>query len=350
MQPLRLGVTGSGFMGRTHVEAALRIPETEVVAVAGGRRAADLASRYGIACEADAEALAGRPDIDAVVVTTPHYVHCREAMLAARHGKHVLVEKPLATSVEDGRRVLAACREAGVVVSVGYHQRFRESNQAARQLIQSGAIGTVRCIQTSALFDIEALRQGDQFGGNWSWWQDPRSIAHLLNSGPHTIDLCRWWLGSEVVSVSALSGTFREANPNENTTMALLQFGAGVMVSFWSSSVLPAPGFPDEDFRFRVMGDRGLLDVNPYGEVRLAVDGAWETVYRQPQVEFDNALAAFQPARLQAYSDQLAAFARTVAGTPGGEGTGEDGLAGVAAVLAMLEASQTGRVVVPVPS
>lgn len=333
-------------MGRTHAEAAHRLDELELRAVTGGRRASKLAGDYGVDCEPTVEALVARDDIDALVVATPHHVHVEETLAALRAGKHVLVEKPLATSVEDCRRMIEQARSAGTVLSVGYHQRFRESNRAARDLIRQGAIGTVRCLQMSALFDIEALRSENQFGGDWGWWKDPRSIAHLLNSGPHNIDLCRWWLEQEVFSVAAHSGTFREENPNENTTMALLAFDGGTMGTFWSSSVLPAPGFPDESFRFRVMGDDGLLDVNPYGAVRLAREGRWETVYRQPEVNFDDPDAAFgSENRMRAYCDQLAAFTRSVHGQPGGEGTAEDGLAAVAVVRAMLESAATGRTV-----
>ena len=70
-------------------------------------------------------------------------------------------------------------------------------------MIQSGAIGAVRCIQMSALFDIAALRGDAGFGGDWGWWTDPRAMAHLINSGPHNVDLLRWWLGSDVGSTGA---------------------------------------------------------------------------------------------------------------------------------------------------
>ena len=77
--PIRIGVTGSGFMGRTHVEAAKRAPEAELVAVAGGGRSKGLAEDYQIAWEPNAEALIARDDIDAVVISTPHHVHYEEA-------------------------------------------------------------------------------------------------------------------------------------------------------------------------------------------------------------------------------------------------------------------------------
>ena len=164
-EPIRIGVTGSGFMGRTHVEAAKRAPNAEIVAVAVGNRSGTLAADYGIDCETDAAALINRDDIDAVVITTPHHVHVEEAVLAAQAGKHALIEKPLATSIEDCDRMIDSFSERGLTLSVGYHQRFRETNQTVQKLIANGANGTVRCIQMAALFDIEALRSDEGFGG-----------------------------------------------------------------------------------------------------------------------------------------------------------------------------------------
>ncbi len=346
MTPIGIGVTGSGFMGRTHADAANRLESTRFVAVAGGRRASKLAADYSAECADDIFALVARGDVDAVVITTPHWLHADEAITAAEAGKHVLVEKPMATSVADCDRMIAACTANGVVLSVGYHQRFRESNSRTRALIQSGAIGTVRCIQTSALFDIDRMRRDSGFGGDWSWWKDPRALAHLINSAPHTIDLCRWWIGAEIATVAANSGTFRETdNPNENTTMSLLSFADGTACTFFSSSVVADPGFPGEAFRFRIMGDEGLIDLDPYGLLQISRDGRWETLYEQPPVRHDESNAAFSISRMQAYCDQMQGFVHSISGTPGGEGTGDDGRAGVACVLAMLESSRDRRTV-----
>lgn len=338
---IRIGVTGSGFMGRTHVDAANRLDSTEIVAVTGGSRAQKLAEDYNIDVEPNVEALVARDDIDAIVISTPHHLHCAEALAAAAAGKHALVEKPIATSLDDADRMIDAFKSRGLVMSVGYHQRFRDSNMKTKELIQSGAIGTVRCIHMTALFDIEAMRSDPGFAGTWGWWKDPQSIAHLLNSGPHNIDLCRWWLDSDLVSVAAQSGTFREENPNENTTMALLTFANGTMVSYWSSSVLPSPGFPGGEFRFRFMGDEGIIDHDPYSKLQLGKAGAWETVFEQPPVGHGDSNSAFALSRMQAYCDQMQGFVNTIHGTPGGEGTAADGRAGVAGVLAMLESSSS---------
>ncbi len=333
-------------MGRTHADAAHRLDSTRLVAVAGGRRAAQLAADYGVDEVATTAELIRRDDIDAIVISTPHHCHVEEALLAADCGKHALIEKPLATTVDDAVRMRTALADRGLTLAVGYHQRFRESNKTVRRLIQDGAIGAVRCIQSSALFDIDTMRGDSGFGGDWSWWKDPRSIAHLLNSAPHNIDLCRWWLGSEVVTAAALSGTYRETdNPNENTTMALLSFDDGAMCTYWSSSVVADPGFAGEDFRFRVMGDEGLLDFNPFDKIQMARGGEWETVYEQPPVGFDDSNAAYGLSRMQAYCDQMQGFVDAVGGAVGGAGNADDGVVGVACVIAMLESSRTGQTV-----
>ncbi|NQV23774.1 MAG: Gfo/Idh/MocA family oxidoreductase [Rhodopirellula sp.] len=339
MSEIRIGIIGSGFMGRTHVDAAHKLESTIPVAITSGSRAAQVAKDYGLEVESSVQSLVNRDDIDAVVIATPHWLHHEEAMAAVQAGKHVLVEKPLATSLEHCDRMIAACNDRGLTLSVGYHQRFRESNYTTRDLIQSGAIGQVRCIQMSALFDITALRSDPGFGGNWGWWTNPLAMAHLMNSAPHNIDLCRWWLGSNLVNVSAQCGTYREENPNENTTMALLKFDCGAMSTYWSSSVLPTPGFPAEEFRFRIMGDSGIIDLNPYGQLNISRDGVMETVFEQPPVGHEEANSAFAMPRMQAYCDQMQAFVNSVNGSPGGEGTPEDGRAGVEAVLAMLQSS-----------
>jgi predicted dehydrogenase len=338
MSVTRIGIVGSGFMGRTHAEATRRAPGAKLVAIAGGKRAVGLADDYGVTHEESVEALINRTDIDAIVISTPHHLHFAQAMDAARNQKHCLVEKPLATDVAD-------C-DADLTLAVGYHQRFRESNATVKRLLDAGAIGRVRCIQMSALFDITEMRAADGFGGEWSWWTDPASRGHIMNSGPHNIDLCRWWLGSDVVSIAANCGTFREDNPNENTTMALWTFADGTMASFWSSSVLPSPGFTGEDFRFRLMGDEGIIDASPFGKIRVGKNGEWEDVFEQPAVPVsDPDLAFVADARMQAYADQLQAFVDKVQGRSTLCGTAEDGRQAVVTIEAMLRASATGQVV-----
>jgi predicted dehydrogenase len=129
--------------------------------------------------------------------------------------------------------------------------------------------------------------------------------------------------------------------------MALIAFESGAMASYWSSSVCPSPGFPNEDFRFRIMGDEGLIDANPFGEIKIGRAGEWELVYEQPKVAFDDSQAAFtSDGRMQAYSDQMQGWLDRIEGRESETGSALDGRAGVAAVLAMLEAASSNQVVI----
>lgn len=348
MKRLRLGIVGSGFMGQTHAAAAVRIPEIELIAVAGGKRAASLAQSHGVQVEPGVAELLARPDLDAVVLTTPHALHAEQGLLAFAHGKHALIEKPLATSTVDCDRLLEAAQRSGCTLAVGYHQRFRANNREARERIRSGSIGEIVSVQISMpMYWPAAAGGGGSFGGNWAWWQDPASIGHILNSGPHAVDLLRWFLAAEVEEVFAFCRTVRPASPVEDTTMALLSFGNGTIASLYSTNALSAPTFSGEDFRLRIAGTRGLLDLNPYGELRAAGPTGWQTVCEQPPVGYQDSDTAFGPARLNAYVDQLRSFLAAIQGEPADCGTGADGRAAVAVCLAMLEASAKRAVVRP---
>jgi predicted dehydrogenase len=178
MRKIRFGILGSGYMGRTHAEAILRLPDhAALTAVAGGSRAHGLAQRYGIAEEPSAEALIRRVDVDAVIVATPHRLHVDATVLALREGKHA----PLATTVEDCDRMIAAATAAGRVLATGYHQRFRPNNREARRLIQSGAIGHLETVQVSmpSLIDLDPfdeLRIADQQG--WRLVRKQPPVGH----------------------------------------------------------------------------------------------------------------------------------------------------------------------------
>jgi predicted dehydrogenase len=126
MKKIRFGIIGSGYMGRTHAEAVKRLPDrAELKAVWGGSRAPELARNLGVDLETDLGRLVSRPDVDAVIITTPHHLHVAETLLALEAGKHALVEKPLATKVEDCDRMIAAAASRKLMLATGYHQRFR---------------------------------------------------------------------------------------------------------------------------------------------------------------------------------------------------------------------------------
>jgi predicted dehydrogenase len=342
MAKVRFGILGCGYIGRAHAEAVAHLDGAELAAVWGGTRAPGLAERFGVTCEPTAEAVVSRSDVDAVIVSTPHHLHAAEALLAIENGKHVLVEKPMTTSIEDADRLIESANSKGVVLAVVHQQRFRINNRSARELIQSGAIGRVLTVHVSMPLFLSSLKEGG-FGGSWEWWANPESVGHIINSAPHAIDLIRWFLGANVTTVSAFCRTFLPDRAVEDTTLALLEFSNGSLLSLFSSNALPTPEFPGDNFRFRVMGSEGLIDLDPYGELRIEDKSGWRLASTQPAVGHENAETAFGPVRMQAYWDQLQSFIDAIAGKPLTGASGADGRAGIAACLAMLTSSRERR-------
>ena len=334
----RFGIIGSGFMGRTHAEAIRRTNNGELVAVTGGSRAPALASDYQAIHETELVALLERDDIDAVVITTPHSRHFEETMLALEAGKHVLVEKPMATRSDHCDQMISLSKAKGLALGIGYHQRFRLNNYSARDLILKGEIGTVTTVQISMPMFAGAMKSGG-FGGDWGWWNDPKSLGHIFNSAPHSIDLMRWFMNTEVRTVTSFSKTLIPDIEVEDTSIALLEFTNGAICSLFSSRALPAPAFLGEEYRIRIMGSEGLIDLDPYGELKLSNENGWQTISKQPTVGHEGANSAFGDTRMQAYSDQISAFIDLIEGKTSNIGKSEDGRAAVEACEAILESS-----------
>jgi UDP-N-acetyl-2-amino-2-deoxyglucuronate dehydrogenase len=342
MSKLRYGILGSGFMGRTHAEAIHNLDRAELVAIAGGKRALKLAADYNAELCQSTEELVSRSDIDAVIIATPQFMHAEEALLAAANEKHLFIEKPMTTTVEDAERVIEACAKRNLKLSVGYQQRYRAVPRATYEQVRSGAIGQVHTVQFNQVFQ---LFTDPGFGGDWSWWANPASVGHILAGGVHSIDLIRWILGAEIATVVGHSRTLREPHEPENTTMGLIQFDNGTVMALWASSASPQPGFPNQAFRALIMGETGIMDMDAYDKLKIANDGNWRVVAEQPPVNTEYADTAFRQPRMGAYIEQLGVFTNAILEDREPPVSGNDGLVGVAVALALLESSRTGKII-----
>ncbi len=343
METIRFGITGSGYMARTHAEAILRLgPAARLVAVWGGSRASELAARYRAECEQTVERLAQRPDIDAIVVATPHAMHARETLLALEAGKHVLVEKPMATTLADCDRMIGAAARRGLVLAVGYTLRFRVNAPRARELVVAGAIGRVRTMHYSMI-----RRMDDNFGGSkLAWMNAPEAVGFVIDGLPHGVDLVRWLTGAEARTVVGFSRTFLPDRLIEDSTVGVIELSNGSICSVNVTIAAPGP-YPGEEARLAIVGSAGILDLNAYGDLHLSDRaGGWRTISTQPAVPFADPEAAFVAAeRMQAFQDQMASFVDGINGKPMRAGTGADGRAGVAVCLALRASSRERRLV-----
>src|SRR5262245_46425521 len=271
MEDIGIGIIGSGYMGRTYGECVHRYNSgARLVAVAGGSRAPGLAADYAVYAEPSIEQLLARDDVSAVIITSPQSAHCQQTLLAARYGKHVLVEKPMATSTGECRQMIDACHDGRVSLSVIKPWRYRGSTRGLYESIQRGDIGDVRMITLWWLYPRVP------FIGK-EWFRDPKEGGLFLDAGSHCFDFLRWVAGAEPTRLYAQVANYNQDSDTPRSTMTTLAFANGVMATLWLSYEVPSPGWEHTDFRARVVGSTGNLDTHGYGAFQLGRGDAWET-------------------------------------------------------------------------
>ncbi|WP_118136876.1 Gfo/Idh/MocA family protein [Oceanicella sp. SM1341] len=264
-EPVRLGVVG---LGRAFMLTlpAFRDPRLRLVAAAAPRPESRAAfeAEFGGRAHATVEALAADPEVEAVYVATPHQMHAEHVQLLARAGKHVLVDKPLAVSLEDADRMVAAAAAGGVQLIVGPSHSFDAPVALARRLIDSGALGRVRMVQAFNYTDFlyrprrpEELRT-EEGGGV------------LFSQGVHQVDIVRLLCGGEALQVSAMTGAWDPARPTEGAYSALVSFRGGAFASLTYSGYAHF----DSDIWMDGVGELGAKKApEAYGRARRALEG-----------------------------------------------------------------------------
>jgi phthalate 4,5-cis-dihydrodiol dehydrogenase len=217
---LRLGVVGLGKAFMLMLPGLLAHPAVKLVAAADPRKEARerFAADFGAKVYEDAEALAADPSVQAIYVASPHEFHTRHVCVAAAHRKHVLVEKPMALTLQDCQTMIEAVGTAGVHMVVGHSHSFDPPIARTRALIQSGEFGRLHMITAINFTDFlyrprrpEELRT--ETGG-----------GVIYNQAPHHVDVVRLLAGGRVKSVQALTGAWDETRPTEGAYVALLAF------------------------------------------------------------------------------------------------------------------------------
>jgi predicted dehydrogenase len=255
---------------------------------------------------------------------------------AAGCGKHILLDKPMATTVEDCDRILAAARAARVKLMIMFGQRFRVCNMEARRLIREGAIGRVRQISETILAS----------GGLASlppWQSLPENCGAFLGHAVHNIDRIRWLTGAEIASVSAHMERDSQTG-NEVSTMALFSLTNGAMATLWESWNVAAPAFPRTASGAWITGETGNLDLDAYGELRLGKDGAWRVVAEQEPIDWKGQ-GMLSPVRMKAYQMQHQEFIDSILEDREPSVTGEDGRAAVEAAVAAYRSAAECRAI-----
>jgi len=250
-EPLRFGILGAGMVARYHAQAIAAMPGARLVAVSRSdpSKAAASAAEFGVPCETSEAALLARRDIDAVCICTPSGQHARQTIAAARAGKHVLVEKPMALTLADADAMIDACRRAGVTLAVALQRRTEPAYRLVHQAIRDGLLGRpVLGLALIPYFRSKAYYDSAPWRGTWA--EDGGGA--LMNQGIHIADLLVWFMG-DVEEVLARSATLDHGIEVEDDVVATVRFKSGALGSI-AATTAAAPGFPH---RVEVYGTRG---------------------------------------------------------------------------------------------
>ncbi|HYE13306.1 MAG TPA: Gfo/Idh/MocA family oxidoreductase [Pyrinomonadaceae bacterium] len=337
LRRLKVGVLGCGRVARlVHLPALARLPCVEVCAVADcDPEAREAAARHarGASAHASTGELLERSGADAVIICLPSALHAGATISALEAGKHVYLEKPIATSLEDGRSVVAAWRRSGMVGMVGFNFRLSRLYAAARRHIQAGALGEIIGART-----VSANR------GELPGWKRSRATGGgvLLDLGSHHFDLARFLFGREVARVSART---RSVASEADTASVQFELDGGLTVQSFFSSCAPA-----ED-RFEVFGTAGRLSVDRHLSL-ISLEGAGDAAPTRARkaAALAHSLArsphgfskTLRPAAEPSYREALACFVR--AAREGGQARPDfaDGFHSLASVLAAEESAAAG--------
>ena len=226
MSEVGLAIVGSaGVIGRTHVSDLQNMESARLVGVhdVNTEGARTQAQEHGVRFYQTLEDVLVDPDVDAITIGTPHPLHPTIAMAAFQAGKHVLTEKPIASTLTQADEMVAAARKAGVTLGVVFQHRFRPEVSRMRELIEAGALGRLyRTILVQAAFRSQAYYETAAWRGTWGL----EGGGVLLNQSVHFIDLLQW-LGGMPRVVHGMASTLAHDIEVEDAASALLEYEDG---------------------------------------------------------------------------------------------------------------------------
>lgn len=244
---LRMGMAGLGVASTQILPVLRQVEHIEIAAAADVRKdaLAKFAREYGAATFDDVDALCASPDVDFVYVATPNELHAEHVITAARHRKHVIVEKPMALSLDQCEAMNRAAEENGVVLLCGHTHSFDPPIRKIREIVESGELGRLRMLHS---WNFNEFMYRPRMRHELA-----TSRGVVLNQGPHHVDIVRLIGGGMLRSVRAATGVWDPGRPHEGSYVCYLEFEDGVPATL----VYNGYGFFDTAELFDWVGEGG---------------------------------------------------------------------------------------------
>jgi len=325
---LRIGIIGAGQAGERHAIGFSTVDEATVVGIAdiAADRAQAVAQRFNARTFTDWRALLDE-HLDILVVALPHSMHVAPTEAAAERGVHVLMEKPIATTLDDARRILDVCEKAGVKLTISFVHRFRAEVQIVQRWLRAGQLGAPQLARET---------MNGQRGDHLPRWVEQRDVAGggaLMYSAIHGVDRLRWLLDSEVVSVSAKTRRYHPDSEVENGAVALLEFANGAIASLISSA--PRYRAQPAHWETEIYGTEGMARLRTRHWAELSNDAAQEHI--------ETASLSQEQGAYYNFARQAQAFTDAIVNDRDPVITGTDGLRALEICLAIYQSAASGK-------
>ncbi len=335
---------GTGNYPNSRMAPAAALAENTSIIAAYSRdqhRAEEFASNHGaLAAYISIEGLLADSRVDVVFVASPNHLHASHAQLAAKAGKHILMEKPMATTVSDCVDTINACRANGVKLSVGFQLRFHPGHVEASRLVREGRLGEVALAQVLLGSGVRGELNRELRTGLREWWETPDMVGNarsMIGTGVHCVDDLEFILGQTVVELAAITDGQTAEAPLENLVSLSLRFSGGAIGTMVCGSRMP-----DAINDVTVYGSDGRVLLKNAASPSLggSLEVTSETV---------NSEVSYTPDPLALARWQIEGFNKAVTLDEEPRASGLDGLRSVQITEAMIESAKTRRTVTVEP-
>ena len=345
MNKTRVAVAGAGLIGLAHIAIAQKSPTCALTAIVDPAPAAEAAAKKaGVPLYKSLDELIAKDRPDGVILATPNQLHVPQALQCIEAGLPMLLEKPIAPTVEEGERLLRAADAAGARILIGHHRAHSPIMAKAKEIVERGTLGTLVAVMGSAVFF-----KPDHYFADGPWRREPGGGPILINM-IHEVHNLRILCG-EIVAVQAFASDATRGFPVEDTVAINLRFASGALGSFMLSDTAACarnwehtsqenkayPTYDDEDC-YVVMGTFGSLSI-PTMRLKTydrAEDRSWWKPFRTSVAEMT---------RDDPLKHQMEHFGAVVRGEASPLVSARDGLANLRVTEAIGEAAKTGQVV-----
>lgn len=320
-KPVKVGLVGLDGWSRSIVKAVEKSKKLELISCFSRteEKREKFAQEHKCRSVRSYEEMVKDKDIEGVLLITPNYTHAEQAVLAARHGKNVFVDKPIANTIENAKKVIRACRENKVILSVGHNSRRMAEVREMKSLVARGALGKILSAEANYSHSGGLSLTSQQ----WRWDENECPALPLMQLGIHHIDNLVYLLGSVRRVFSFMRRVYFSA-PNKDTTMTLMEFSRGTVGYLGSNYISPYV------YYLNLHGTKANLFFNLGEGLYIQKSGAT----RREKIEVRE---------VDTVLEELEEFADCIRENEKPEVGGEEALQSLAIVEAAIRCSKTGK-------